>query len=401
MQEYQMSNKQLIIKSFTRLRLFCEKEGFKGWDPYDGLNSWVIQKTFLGKSRFFRLAWIQLFKRNPVNLRSLFGIKKDYNPKGLGLFLIGYCNLYKLEKLPAYLEKINFLSSKLLELQTQGYSGACWGYNFDWQARAFFQPRYTPTVVATSFITEALLDAYEITQNKEVLKVAVSSANFVLKDLNKSYDDDGDYTLSYSPLDQTQVYNAGLLGAKLLCQVYKYTANEEMLLNAKKIVSYVCKRQAKDGSWSYGTLSFHQWVDNFHTGYNIECIYKYQAISKDMSFKENIEKGTAYYLKTFFTEEGISKYYNNQTYPVDIHAPAQLIITLAKTAIFETNRALAEKVLIWTIKNMQSPAGFFYYQKRKQFSARISYIRWAQSWMFYAFSYYYLVSSVYEQNSNS
>ena len=96
-------------ESFDKLRYFCEIEQFKGWDPYDGLNSWVIQKTPLGKSRFFRLAWIQFFKKNPINLRSLFGIKKDYNPKGLGLFLIGYCNLFKKEPKEEYLDKINWL----------------------------------------------------------------------------------------------------------------------------------------------------------------------------------------------------------------------------------------------------------------------------------------------------
>lgn len=385
-----MNNNQIIANSFKKLRLFCEKEQFKGWDPYDGLNSWVIQKTFLGNSRFFRLAWIQLFKRNPVNFRKLVGVKKDYNPKGIGLFLIGYCNLYKQNPLPEYLEKVNSLASLLLKLQTQGFSGACWGYNFDWQARAFFQPKYTPTVVATSFIAEALMDAYQITKRKDLLDAAISSADFILKDLNKTYDNEGDYTLSYSPLDKTQVYNAGLLGAKLISQVYQHTHDKELLVNAKKIVSYVCKRQSKDGSWAYGTLPYHQWIDNFHTGYNLECIFKYQQISNDTSFEENIKKGTHYYLTTFFTKEGISKYYNNQTYPVDIHAPAQLIITLTKMNILEENKELADRVLLWTIKNMQAPGGFFYYQKRKQFSSRVPYIRWAQSWMFYAFSYYLL-----------
>jgi hypothetical protein len=93
--------------NFQKLKFYCESENFKGWDPYDGLNSWVIQKTPLKKSRFFRLAWIQLFKRNPINLRGIVGIKKDYNPKGLGLFLIGYCNLYKIENKQEYLDKIN------------------------------------------------------------------------------------------------------------------------------------------------------------------------------------------------------------------------------------------------------------------------------------------------------
>jgi len=378
------------LESFKRLISYCEKENFKGWDPYDGLNSWVIQKTILGKSRFFRLAWIQLFKRNPINFRQVFGVRKDYNPKGLGLFLIGYCNLYTKENKKEYLEKIRFLSDKLLQLQTKGYSGACWGYNFDWQARAFFQPKYTPTVVATSFISEALLLAYDITKKEEYLKAAISSCDFILKDLNKSFDNEEDYTLSYSPLDSTQVFNAGLLGAKLLCLVYQFTNESTLIDEAKKIVSYVSKKQADDGSWVYGTLPFHQWIDNFHTGYNLECIFIYQKITGDKTFQVNIDKGLTYYLNTFFTEEGISKYYNNSTYPIDIHAPAQLVVTLAKLNKLKENKELVDKVLNWTIKNMQSSQGYFYYQKKKHITSKIPYIRWAQSWMFYAFSNYFL-----------
>ena len=29
--------KYSINNSFQKLKLYCEKEGFKGWDPYDGL----------------------------------------------------------------------------------------------------------------------------------------------------------------------------------------------------------------------------------------------------------------------------------------------------------------------------------------------------------------------------
>lgn len=377
-------------RSFEKLKVFCETQQFKGWDPYDGLNSWMIQKTPLGKSRFIRLAWIQLFKRNPLNLRTFVGVKKDYNPKGLGLFLTGYCNLYKVEKKQEYLDRINTLGYQIIKLKTNGFSGACWGYNFDWQARAFFQPKYTPTVVATTFIGEALIEAYEITKNQDFLEIAISTADFVLKDLNKSYDDDKDFTLSYSPLDQTQVYNAGLLGAKLLCLIYNHTNNRNLLDQAKKIVSYVCKKQNVDGSWAYGTLPFHQWIDNFHTGYNLECIKVYQNISKDTSYEKNIQIGMAYYLNTFFTIDGKSKYYNNKTYPIDIHAPAQLVVTLSKYGNLKEQKALVDKVLNWTINNMQSPKGFFYYQKNEHNTSRIPYIRWAQAWMFYAFSYYFL-----------
>jgi hypothetical protein len=72
---------------------------------------------------------------------------------------------------------IDYLTETIIGLKSENYSGACWGYNFDWQARAFFQPRYTPTVVATTFIANALLDAYEITNNPSLLKVARSACD--------------------------------------------------------------------------------------------------------------------------------------------------------------------------------------------------------------------------------
>lgn len=383
-----------IHLSFHKLKTYCEKENFKGWDPYDGLNGWVIQKTFLGKWPFFRLAWIQLFKRNPINLRPLFGVKKEYNAKGLGLFLLGYCKLYTAEPLQEYYDKIVYLSDLLVSMKNIQFSGACWGYNFDWQARAFFQPKGTPTVVATSFIFEALIQSYEITKNEVYLQTALSSVNFVLKDLHRTYDSEGNYTLSYSPLDTTAVFNAGLLGAKLLCIAYRYTQEQELLEEAQKIARYVCNKQLPDGSWPYGTLSFHQWIDNFHTGFNLECLGTIQHISRSTEFSIPIEKGFDFYLKNFFSSEGISKYYNNKTYPIDIHAPAQLVITLEKANLLVENIDLTRKVLNWTITHMQSEAGFFYYQKKRIITTKIPYMRWAQAWMFYALAYYVTTISV-------
>src|SRR5699024_4748050 len=176
-----------------KLKEYCENQDFKGWDPYDGLNSEVFQASPLKHSKFARLAWIQLFKRNPINLRHLLKVPKGYNPKGIGLFLTGYCNLYKIAQAgdttfgtkEEIIEKINHLADLLIELQSEGYSGACWGYNFDWQSKAFFLPDGTPTVVATSFATQALIYTYECTREDRFLNVALSSAKFILNDLNR------------------------------------------------------------------------------------------------------------------------------------------------------------------------------------------------------------------------
>jgi rhamnogalacturonyl hydrolase YesR len=294
----------MIERNFDLLRQFVEEEVYKGWDPYDGLNSPVIQNAFLGNSRLFRLFWIQAFKKSPLNLRPLFGINKDYNPKGLGLFLAGYCNLYKKDNKEEYLEKIRFLSNKILQLQSKGWSGSCWGYNFDWQARAFFQPKYTPTVVASTFIGYALMDAYEILKDEKLLDTAVSVGDFILKDLNRTYDNNGNFAFSYSPLDKTQVFNASLLGSRMLARIYNYTQKDKLIEEANKSIQFCIDHQREDGSWGYGTLPFHQWVDNFHTGYNLECISEYQKYSGDNSYEKNIERGLNYYLKHSLPKKG-------------------------------------------------------------------------------------------------
>jgi hypothetical protein len=121
--------------------------------------------------------------------------------------------------------------------------------------------------------------------------------------------------------------------------------------------------------------------------------------SADHSYQVNVDKGFDYYINNFFTAEGIPKYYNSSIYPIDIHAPAQMVITFAKLGKFQEQKALIDKVLSWTINNMQSGKGYFYYQVNKYFSSKVAYMRWAQAWMFYALSTY-LKFDPYETNTN-
>lgn len=385
-----------VLKKFKDLKNYCESQEFKGWDPYDGLNSKIFQATFLKNYYLTRLAWIQFFKRSPINLRNFFSVPKEYNSKGISLFLSGYCNLYKIRESGGtdfglkddILKQINFLSDLLIKLQNKEYSGACWGYNFDWQNREFYRPRDTPTVVATSFCGEALFRAYEITKNEEYLNCALSACDFITNDLNRTNFDKNNLIFSYSPLDKSKVYNASLLGAKLLAIGYKYTKNKNWYYLAKKATSTIVNKQELDGSWIYGEHRVQNWKDSFHTGFNLECIWKVGEYTEDDSFKESFSKGLKFYLDNFFLDEKIPKYFHNKIYPIDIHSPAQLIITLSHCNLFRNNLNLIDNVMNWTLENMQSKQGFFYYQIKKGISSKIPYMRWAQAWMFKACTEY-------------
>lgn len=399
-----MKKNENIIASLKKLKDYCEREDFKGWDPYDGLNSKIFQALpLLRNSALSRLVVIQGFKRCPLNLRGLALVPKEHNAKGIGLFLDGYCNMYELvKKYPklatsfgpadSILEKISYLANLLIDMKSPGnYSGACWGYNFDWQARRLFLfPKYTPTVVATNFCATALLHAYEITRNEKYRDEALSAADFVLNDLHRTPYGDG-LIFSYSPLKGNDtVFNASLLGSRLLSYCYKYTGKEEYKALAEQSIKACIEGQRDDGAWMYGMLPVQKWVDSFHTGYNLDGLIAYQENTGDKKFSNAIDRGFDYYIKHFFEADGTPKYYDNRTYPIDIHCPGQLFISLHRLGKGNEYKELAKKVMDWTINNMQDDDGFFYYQLKKGVSSKISYMRWSNAFMFNAISYYLL-----------
>ena len=402
-----------LLDSFLRLKAYCEAEDFKGWDPYDGLKSKVARTLLpLKHSALLRLCLIQGFKRCPVNLRRWALVPKEYNAKGIGLFLQGYCNLYRLmendveidarlgskEKI---LSRIRQLADLLLELRSDKlfpgeYHGACWGYNFDWQSRRLFLfPPHTPTVVATNCSATALMEAYEVTGHKPYLHVAVSAAEFVTKDLHRT-EYKGGFLFSYSKLKGNDtVFNASILGSRLLSFCYKYTGNEPYRECARQSLQACCAGQEADGAWRYGMLPVQKWRDSFHTGYNLAGLIAYQENTGDTSFEPYMEKGFDYYVANFFEADGTPKYYDDRRYPIDIHCPGQLFVTLSRLHRFEDYRPLAEKVLHWTLQHMQDRKGYFYYQLKPGVSSKIPYMRWSDAFMFCALSYSLLEISPY------
>ena len=66
-------------------------------------------------------------------------------------------------------------------MKNNDYSGACWGYEFDWNSRAFYLPRFTPTIVCTSFVLDALVKAFDILNDNHIHDCIISSKKFILK----------------------------------------------------------------------------------------------------------------------------------------------------------------------------------------------------------------------------
>jgi hypothetical protein len=375
-----MDLKNQIFNLFS----YIENENYEGYDPYDGLNSKLLI-VFPYLPKYFKIAWIQFFKIFPYNLRKFFLIPKGLNPKGLGLILSSYVNIYKETNDEIWIIKAKKIERKLLELRSKSFSNYCWGYNFDWQSRAFFVPSDTPTIVNTSFIGHALLDLYEVTLDKRLLDIVDSSCIFITRDLNR-YEDDNNLCFSYTPIDHTKVHNASILGAGLLARFEKLNNSNLYSDIITKCFNYLDSHQQKNGSWFYAETNFQSWVDSFHTAFNLFSLQHIYKHIKNKNIYKTIQKGETYYLNSFFTDSGQPKYYSNKMYPLDIHSSSMALAYISEYC--KNKDKLIEAIFTWQAKNLLSKDGYFFFRINKYLKNKISYMRWSQAWALYGLTKY-------------
>ena len=385
-----MPERGTILESarVTALKLlaYCRTNNWAGYDPYDALNSKIFKTLPFLDFRLFRLGLTQVVKRVPFNLRPLLLVPKTQNPKAIALFLMAFLKLKRLGLLENE-DLITLMTQKLINLRSANNPYWCWGYSFPWQTRTIIVPRGAPNLVCTTFVGNALLDAYDRLGESSYLNMAVSAAEYIVNELFWT-ESDSTACLSYPlPSSRTRVHNANFLGAAFLCRVYKHCGEKKFLGPAMEVARYSAAKQRDDGSWDYGELSTQRWIDNFHTGYNLCALRSISQYAGTSEFEAHIHRGFEFYRKHFFRMDGAPKYFHNRAYPIDIHSVAQSIITLlAFKDLDENNACLANTVFRWAMDNMWDEQGYFYYRAFPFFTSKIPYMRWSQAWMLLALS---------------
>ena len=378
-----------------RLDAWIEGQGFRGWDPFDALNSPLLERLTFGRRRLGQV-WVQALKRSPVNLRSRLGVAKGYNPKGMGLFLGSYLYKWQASGARQHLERVHFFADWLREHVSPGYSGACWGYNFDWPNRGFFAPAGTPTVVNTAFIALAFLDADRAlgggsrrdesagggAPGGEGLAVARSGCDFVLEDLNRLCPNSDTLCFSYTPLDERYIHNANVMGAWLLARVHARTGEGHLREEALAATRYTVRCQRADGSWPYGEGPADGWVDSFHTGFVLVALQGVARCLETAEFDDALAAGYRFWKERMFLPDATPKYYAHRVYPIDAHSVAQAILTYLVFSEHDPEaEAWARRVARWGVDHMQDRDGHFHYQIYRHYRIRIPYMRWSQAWM--------------------
>jgi hypothetical protein len=375
-----------IYGSILRLAGWLDEHDYKAYDTFDGLNARFL-RPFTFESKFLRQALQQGVRRFPVNLRPALGITPEHSSKGMGFLARGFLRLHQVTNNGLWGDRARLALEWLLNNRSSGYSGACWGNHFDYQSRSAYFPKGLPTVVWTSLIGHAFLDAYEHFLDASYLDVAVSACEHVRRDLDAYQHPEG-VCISYAPGLRAEVHNANTLGGSLLARTYSQTGTAAYLALAQQTFRYTAHHQNPNGSWYYGEAENLHWVDNFHTAYVLDCFRYYSQATGDGQFDDIAQKGFAFWRTTFFLEDGTPRYYDRKTLPIDIQCCSQAIDTLCGFAEMDRDAVLlAQKVAQWTIANMQDDTGYFYYRRYSRWLVnKTPTLHWGQATMLCALS---------------
>jgi len=373
-----------IEQSLASVQRWVEAHDYRGYEPFDGLSSWA--RPLACGNLFAERLLMQLIRQSPVNLRPLLGVSPKDSTKGRGYMAYGYLLLYRATASASDLEKAVLCLQWLDRHKVPRFQHHSWSNHFDFVSRGGSYTKDDPILVWTSLIGHAYLEAFEITRNPWFLRIALSACDWTLG-LPRESTECGD-CISYFAHTQSSIHNANMLGASLLARAAKYSENPEYFRVARSAMEYSCSRQRPDGSWLYAEDPRFHWIDNFHTGYNLDSLDSYIAATGDEEFRPNLDKGLTFFKATFFERSGRPKYYHNRTYPVDIQCVAQAIDTLARFFSRDAQcRELAEHVATWAIDNMQDSNGFFYYRQYPFRKAKTPMLHWGQGTMFKALAH--------------
>ena len=328
-------------------------DDFAGADPFDGLESAVFRASGLGRFRLARLAWLQAIKRGPDFMRKAANIPPMINPKTLALLNGAAQGVVLCD-----------VGGRLLEMQNPDGG---WGYPFEWQARAFHAQRHQSNAIVTSFVVDALIESGLATDHPALQK----AAGFIDQKLwREGY-------FAYFDHSAVEIHNASLWAAFALHRMIGPNGKSE------RAVERVINAQKIDGSWAYGTLSHHRFVDGFHTGYVLDLLDRFQA-SGMSGLDDAIARGWQFYRDKCFDADGLPRSFAGQERYVDAHAVAQAMGSLVR---FGDKRG-SVRVAAWAADTLFDPTCdlFFAGITKGGRPDRQNYMRWTQAWMVWGLS---------------
>jgi hypothetical protein len=276
------------------------------YDPYD------IWKTDIGikvKQLYYKNKYLGLLPAGLLTIYDLYlnnsfriGYKKQEYPIVRAQSALILLNLYKKESEKIYLEYAKKHIYWLIENVSKGYSGACWGLNFDWvySANKIYDTN-TPFSTHTPYPLEALVKYYEISKEEKIRATIESIYLFLENDLQIMQENSNKLIISYGAEKDRIVTNANSYIMYMYFLLLPFFPNQQDYIKSKikRIYNFIIDVQNDDGSWLYEPYDKNSFIDCFHSAFVIKNILKINKILILERSEEVIQNGYNYIVKNF------------------------------------------------------------------------------------------------------
>jgi hypothetical protein len=359
-----------VARAVDRIRRWGEARDWRGYDPYDALNSPLAPALTLGTPLGQRLL-LQAVKLSPVNLRPALRIRPEWNAKAVGIVASAYARLWGATGDDQARAQAERWLQWLVDHHVGGADGMAWGYHFDVQTRFFRYPRHSANTIATSFAAQAFLDACELLPAGGWDGPARESSRFLT---TRMLHPSGRF-FRYLPHSDELIHNANLLACAVLARTAGVAGATELAGVAAEPIETSLAAQRPDGAWPYAETPGEEWVDNFHTGYVLESLALCLEIAPHAA--AHLDRGVDFWERRLFLADGTPKYFEHRESPLDAHNYVQAIETWL-SVVDRHPRALdwAQRLAAQLCERMLDPAGFVHFQRRRYWTSRVPLIRW-------------------------
>ena len=294
----------------------CLKSDLSTHDPYDiwKTDFGIMTKTLFYKNRFLGFipsALLSIIDHffNPV-LRGIY--RSQEYPIVRALAGMTLMNMYQETGKATYLyhtvEHLRWLTSN----SCRGYSGYCWGLNFEWASKNGLYSSNTPFNTITPYVLEALVTYRHITGSLEFDSVIKSIFWFLEKDTVILHEDHESLALSYGPGRELRIVlnaNSYILYSYLLLLDFFPEKKDWILDKIVKIYQFIKMNQNASGSWFYfaDTLPGN-FIDCFHTCFILQNLIKSCKLTPTPLIEGAVIRKGVQYLKDNFFDKNTGLY---------------------------------------------------------------------------------------------
>lgn len=380
-----------LAQAIIDLQAWVEGNGWAGYDPYD-VQGWILTQRRKGGLDPAKAQEILARERSqPAEIRRELGIAPQVNAKAMGLFLGSYALLGGLLPGQDFSRQIAECEDWLLNNAAPGLSGLGWGYPFDWESVVII-PAGTPTAVNSYHIGDAFWELWQATGADKWRERCLAVGDFLAGDLNQDRLDDQRLCFSYTPLDFYHVHNASLCVAEYLARLGLAADRPQWVERARQAVNFALTDLSQHGHLTYWARGFEPspanvgQMDHYHTAAELRSLGRLGGLFPEWEeLAQGYQVYLDYYLTNFFESLTVPKLHPQQTYPVDIHAPAEAAYILGQAAPSdETARRALANFIPWFLERCVNPDGSFIARldlvEGREEAQRFPYLRWGQAW---------------------